>query len=169
MNDDELTLLFRAGSSPGGARPKALVTDEGGAYLAKFASIKDHLDVVTLEAAAMELARLSGLETADTRLERFGGRNCLLVKRFDIHPAGGRNHLISMQSLLKADGYYNAGYRDPAMVIKQVSSAPKRDLRMLYRQMAFNGMIGNTDDHLKNFCMRHDDRGWRLSAKSEII
>lgn len=51
--DDELSLLFQAGSSPGGARPKALVDDEHGAYLAKYASVEDRLDVVSLEAAAM--------------------------------------------------------------------------------------------------------------------
>ncbi|MFH0729088.1 MAG: type II toxin-antitoxin system HipA family toxin [Pseudomonadota bacterium] len=169
VDDDELTLLFRAGSSPGGARPKALVFDNSGAYLAKFASTKDQLDAVGLEAAAMELARLSGIETAETILFTFGIRKCLLVKRFDVNVAGGRNHLISMQSLLKADGYYNAGYRDLAMVIKHVSTFPQRDLHMLYRQMVFNAMIGNTDDHLKNFCMLHDDHGWRLSPAFDLV
>jgi serine/threonine-protein kinase HipA len=166
--DDELTLLFRAGSSPGGARPKVLVFDENGAYLAKFASTKDHLDVVSLEAATMQLARRAGIETAETRLLTLGSRKCLLVKRFDINVAGGRNHLISMQSLLKADGYYNAGYRDLAEVIRHVSAAPRQDLHMLYRQMVFNVMIGNTDDHLKNFCMLRDAEGWKLSPAFDL-
>jgi len=169
MADDELAMLFQAGSSPGGARPKALVSDEGGAYLAKFASTRDHLDVVSLEAAAMELARRAGIDTAETNLVSLGSRKCLLVKRFDINPAGGRNHLISMQSLMKADGYYYAGYRDLAEVVKHVSSAPQRDLYMLYKQMVFNVMIGNTDDHLKNFCMLHDDEGWRLSPAFDLV
>lgn len=169
MADDELTMLFQAGSSPGGARPKALVSDERGAYLAKFASARDHLDVVSLEAAAMEMAHRARIDTAETNLLNFGSRKCLLVKRFDINPAGGRNHLISMQSLMKADGYYYAGYRDLAEVIKRVSSTPQRDLHMLYKQMAFNVMIGNTDDHLKNFCMLHDDEGWRLSPAFDLV
>ncbi|NVL89919.1 MAG: type II toxin-antitoxin system HipA family toxin [Desulfobacterales bacterium] len=167
--DDELSLLFQAGSSPGGARPKALVEDEKGSYLAKFASAKDHLDVVSLEAAAMELGRRAGIETAETRLLPLGSRKCLLVKRFDINEAGGRNHLISMQSLLKADGYYNAGYWDMAEVIKHVSTQPGQDLHRLYRQMVFNVMIGNTDDHLKNFLMLHNDTGWRLSPAFDLV
>ncbi len=167
--DDELSMLFQAGSSPGGARPKALVTDDSGACLAKFASTRDTLDVVGLEAAAMELGRRAGLETAATRLLTLGSRKCLLVKRFDVNEAGGRNHLISMLSLLKADGYYNAGYRDLAEVIRHVSAAPQRDLHMLYRQMVFNVMIGNTDDHLKNFCMLHDNDGWRLSPAFDLV
>jgi len=168
--DDEFSLLFQAGSSPGGARPKALVEDENGSYLAKFASARDQLDVVSLEAAAMELGRRAGIETAETRLLPLGiTRKCLLVKRFDINAADGRNHLVSMQTLLKADDFYNAGYRDLADVIKHISSQPGHDLHRLYRQMAYNIMIGNTDDHLKNFIMLHDETGWRLSQAFDLI
>ncbi|MEA3435263.1 MAG: type II toxin-antitoxin system HipA family toxin [Thermodesulfobacteriota bacterium] len=167
--DDELSLLFQAGSSPGGARPKALVKDENGSYLAKFPSVKDQLDVVGLEAAAMELGRRAGIETAEIRLLALGSGKCLLVKRFDINKAGGRNHLISMQSLLKAEGYYYAGYRDLAEVIRHVSALPVRDLHKFYRQMVFNVMIGNTDDHLKNFIMLHNDEGWRLSPAFDLV
>ena len=169
VDDDELSLLFQAGSSPGGARPKALVKDENGAYLAKFASAGDQLDVVSLEAAAMELGRRAGIETADSRLLALGSRKCLLVKRFDINEAGGRNHLVSMQSLLKADGYYYAGYRDMAEVIRHVSTQPGQDIQRLYRQMVFNVMIGNTDDHLKNFLMLHNDEGWKLSPAFDLV
>lgn len=169
VDDDELSLLFQAGSSPGGARPKALVKDENGAYLAKFASARDQLDVVSLEAAAMELGRRAGIETAGSRLLTLGPRKCLLVKRFDINEAGGRNHLVSMQSLLKADGYYYAGYRDMAEVIRHVSTQPGQDLQRLYRQMVFNVMIGNTDDHLKNFIVLHNDDGWKLSPAFDLV
>jgi serine/threonine-protein kinase HipA len=128
--DNELSLLFQAGSSPGGARPKALVEDEKGAYIAKFPSASDRLDVVSLEAAVMELGRRAGIETADAKLIPLGAKlKCLLVKRFDINKAGGRNHLISMQSLLKADDYYNAGYRDLTDVIKHISSQPGNELK----------------------------------------
>jgi serine/threonine-protein kinase HipA len=166
--DDELSILFQAGSSPGGARPKALVYDENGAYLAKFASTRDHLDVVGLEAAAMDLARQAGIKTAETSLLMLGSRKCLLVKRFDVNPAGGRNHLISMQTLLATDGYYNAGYRELAEKLRHISAVPQADLRMLYRQMVFNVMVGNTDDHLKNFFMLHGERGWALSPAFDL-
>jgi serine/threonine-protein kinase HipA len=168
-SNDELSLLFQAGSSPGGARPKVLVGDKSGSYIAKFASTRDQLDIVGLEAATMELARKAGIDAARTKLFPLGSRRCLLVERFDLNTSGGRNHLISMQSLLKADGYYNASYRNLAEVIRHVSSSPQRDLHMLYRQMVFNAMIGNTDDHLKNFCMLHDDEGWRLSPAFDLV
>jgi len=168
-SDDELSMLFQAGSSPGGARPKALVADKSGSYIAKFASTRDQLDIVSLEAAAMELAHRAGIDKAITKLLPLGSRKCLLVERFDVNKSGGRNHLISMQTLLKADGYYSAGYRDLADVIKHISATPQQDLHMLFRQMVFNVMIGNTDDHLKNFCMMHDDEGWKLSPAFDLV
>jgi serine/threonine-protein kinase HipA len=167
--DPEMTLLFQAGSSPGGARPKVLVTDGDHQYIAKLSSIRDSFDVVALEAAAMELAGLAGLEVAQTRSVPCGGKSVLLVTRFDIHKNGGRNHLISMQTLLKADGYYTAGYRDMAQVLKQVSCRPVEDLQQLYKQLVFNVLLGNTDDHLKNFSMMNDGDGWRLTPAFDIV
>jgi serine/threonine-protein kinase HipA len=35
--------------------------------------------------------------------------------------------------------------------------------------MVFNIMIGNTDDHLKNFIMLHNDTGWRLSPAFDLL
>lgn len=166
---DEFSLLFQAGSSPGGARPKALIEDDGVPCIAKFGSIRDKLDVVGLEAAAMELSRRAGIETADSRIVSLATGKCLLVKRFDVAKNNGRNHLISMQSIMKADGYYNAGYGELAEVIRHMSLQPGQDMQRLYRQMVFNVMIGNTDDHLKNFLMLHSDDGWQLSPAFDLV
>lgn len=35
--------------------------------------------------------------------------------------------------------------------------------------MVFNALIGNTDDHLKNFCMLHDDSGYYLSPAYDLL
>jgi len=168
--NEDLALLFQAGSSPGGARPKALIKDRDHLFLAKFASIRDQFDVVALEAATMELARRAGVNTAPTKLVPCGSRKALLVERFDVDTViKGRYHLISMQTLLKADGYYNASYGDIADVIRRVSANPKRDLSNLYNQLLFNVLIGNTDDHLKNFCMVFDGDGWELSPAFDLL
>ena len=103
--DDEMTLLFQAGSSPGGARPKALIKDKKKAYLAKFSSVRDQFDVVSLEAATMDLARQAGVSAAPTKLVPCGVKKALLVERFDIiNLTMGRNYFINMKTLLKADG-----------------------------------------------------------------
>jgi serine/threonine-protein kinase HipA len=138
-------------------------------YLAKFPSIKDQVDVVKIEAATMNLAAKSGLDVPLTTLVQCGSRSVLLVRRFDIIP-GGRRHMISFQTLLKAQGYYQHRYQDLLGVVRKYSTAPQEDSERLYRQMVFNAIIGNTDDHLKNFWMVHDrEQGWRLSPAFDLL
>lgn len=166
-----LSLLFSAGSSPGGARPKVVVWDEEHAvhYLAKFASVKDQEDVVKIEAASLNLAAKAGLTVPASRLLPCEGKSVLLVQRFDVIP-GGRRHMISFHSLLKARGYYQHRYQDLLAVVRKYSRDPQDDAERLYRQMVFNAVLGNTDDHLKNFWMVHDsERGWRLSPAFDLV
>jgi len=170
-SDGDINLLLGAGSSPGGARPKALVYDEQADqhYLAKFPSIKDPVDVVRIEAATMKLAEKAGLDAPETKLVECGSRPVLLVKRFDILPQG-RRHMISLQSLLKATGYYQARYADMLNVTRKVSADPLLDSERLFRQMVFNAVIHNTDDHLKNFWMTcTPNEGWRLSPAFDLV
>lgn len=171
MQESDLTLLFAAGSSPGGARPKALVFDEESNihYIAKFPSTKDQEDVVTIEAATMNLAAKAGLDVPFTRLVQCAGKSVLLVRRFDVIPSG-RRHMISFQTLLKAQGYYQHRYQDLLAVLRKYSSNPLKDSEQLFRQMVFNAVIGNTDDHLKNFWMVYDrEQKWRLSPAFDLI
>ena len=74
-----------------------------------------------------------------------------------------------MQTLLKAEGYYNASYRDIADVIRRISVNPGQDLIKLFKQMVFNVMVGNTDDHLKNLSMIFDREGWKLSPAYDLV
>ena len=171
VDDVEIKLLLGAGSSPGGARPKALVFDEEtkAHCLAKFPSIKDQVDVVRIEAATMSLASQAGLVVPGTRLVECGGRPVLLVRRFDI-TASGRRHMISFQTLLKARGYYVCRYSELLQIVRKISSDPAEDSRRLYRQMVFNAVVNNTDDHLKNFWMLCDaEQGWRLSPSFDLV
>ena len=170
-SDENINLLLGAGSSPGGARPKALVYDEQADqhYLAKCPSIKDPVDVVRIEAATMKLAEKAGLDVPETKLVECGGRPVLLVKRFDILPQG-RRHMVSLQTLLKATGYYQARYADMLNVTRKVSADPLLDSERLFRQMVFNAVIHNTDDHLKNFWMTCTlNEGWRLSPAFDLV
>jgi len=169
--DVEISMLLSAGSSPGGARPKALVCDEaaGTQYIAKFPSVKDMVNVVRIEAATMSLARKAGLVVPDMVLSPCGHRDVLLVERFDIVPSG-RRHMISMQTLLNAEGYYVARYKQLLDMVRQFSAEPAKDSEALFRQMVFNAVIGNTDDHLKNFWMTYGvGEGWRLSPSFDLV
>jgi len=166
--ESDLNLLFGAGSSPGGARPKALIRDENIDWIAKFPRLQDSYDVVRLEAASMQLAKLAGLDVPQHKIRSIGEHAVFFVRRFDI-TRRGRAHMISLQTLLKADHYYTLGYADVAAVIRKYCARPGEDLAKFYRQMVFNAAIGNTDDHLKNFILLHDDSGYHLSPAFDLL
>lgn len=174
QGDDAWRALLAAGSSPGGARPKALVKDDApettGHWIAKFPSRRDEVDMVGLEAASLDLARLAGLTVPEHRLVALPDRRgVLLVKRFDLGAPGGRRHMLSLRALLGAQGWYVLGYADLIAALRRFSARPEADVPALYRQMVFNALLGNTDDHLKNFWLLHDQGGWRLSPAFDLL
>lgn len=170
VEKEEMALLFRAASSPGGARPKALVMDEnGGQWIAKFPSSKDRHDMVAMEEAALTLARSAGLDVPEFFVKKIGRRRVLFINRFDVTAKKGRHHMISGQTLLSAEGYYVLGYSDLFSAVRKVTHQPSSDLPALYRQMVFNAAIGNTDDHLKNFTMLHGGSGFFLSPAYDLV
>jgi serine/threonine-protein kinase HipA len=163
----ELSILFGAGSSPGGARPKVLTNDGTTQWLAKMPSIRDQYSMVPLECAALDLAQNAGLNVPKHKVFECGIYQVLLVERFDIRKNNGRVHLVSMKTLLLESFYHR--YDDIAEVIRKISDYPKEDLEHMYRHMVFNAVIGNTDDHVKNYSMQHDDRGWRLTPAYDLL
>ena len=166
----DLALLFRAASSPGGARPKALIRDDSGdQWIAKFPSVRDDMDMIAIEAATLALARRAGLTVPDYVVKKVGRRSVLFVRRFDVLPHGGRRHMISAQTLLAAEGYYVLGYGDLFHAVRKITAKPSIDLPFLFRQMVFNAAVGNTDDHLKNFTILHDDTGFFLSPAYDLL
>lgn len=172
LEDDRMRRLLAAGGSAGGARPKALVGADDGDWIAKFPSsvLDGNFDVVGLEAAAMELAGRARLSVPKTRLEIVGTKKALLVKRFDITQQGGRAHMISLRTLCKEQpGAYVLSYREAADMIRKHSADPTEDAARFYRQAVFNAMIGNTDDHLKNFWMINEGQGYRLSPAFDLV
>jgi serine/threonine-protein kinase HipA len=169
---DEFRRLVEGSSRAGGARPKALVHDESGEWLAKFPSRArdDGYDVVGLEATCLALARGAGLEVPESRLQAIGARRVLMVKRFDISAQGGRYQMVSLRTLCKErPGIYVHSYSDLAQVLRKHSASPADDLAALYRHMVFNAAIGNVDDHLKNFWMLARPGGFRLAPAFDLV
>jgi serine/threonine-protein kinase HipA len=169
---DEFRRLLEGSSRAGGARPKALVNDEAGEWLAKFPSRArdDGYDVVGLEATCLALARRAGLEVPESRLQAIGARRILMVKRFDVSAEDGRHHMVSLRTLCKErPGIYIHSYSDLAQVLRKHSASPIDDLAGLYRYMVFNAAIGNVDDHLKNFWMLARAGGFRLAPAFDLV
>lgn len=140
------------GSSIGGARPKALLSDGNRRLIAKFASASDPHPVVQGEFVAMELARRVGLSVAPVELVRALGRDVLLIERFD-RPGGDRRRLmVSALTMLGLDEMIAryASYADLAAVIRARFTDPTATLRELFSRIIFNILVGNTDDHARN-------------------
>lgn len=95
----------------------------------------------------------------------------LIVKRFDRTKDGGRIPFLSAMSMLGStdndDTQYS--YLDIAYAIMEYGAYPDKDLEELWRRMAFNILINNTDDHLRNHGFLYDRRkGWTLSPAYDL-
>ena len=70
-----LNLLIDPGSSLGGARPKASVTDEkGNLWIAKFPSAKDEKDAGAWEMVTHQLAANCGIEVPEAKIQQFSSK-----------------------------------------------------------------------------------------------
>lgn len=163
----EVIEAIRAGSSLGGARPKILVNDEGAGWIAKFPSKEDDFDVVRTEFLCLSIAEQSCVPVPEHRLVEINRKPVLLVRRFDETPEGGRNHVVSMRTLMHGKNV-PASYVGLSEIVRDLSYDVAEDGGRLFRWMLVNIVVGNIDDHLKNFAMIHDRIGWRLSPAYDI-
>jgi serine/threonine-protein kinase HipA len=166
--------LVQPGSSLGGARPKASIVDENKKLcIAKFPSRKDDYDVGLWEHFSYLLAPKAGINVASTRLissvEQY---HTLLSERFDRTKEGKRIHFASAMTMLgrsDGDNYANGyGYLDIVDFILKGCTNVENNLRELYRRVAFNICIGNTDDHFRNHGFLLTTKGWTLSPAYDI-
>lgn len=167
--------LLLEGTSMGGARPKAVVEDDDGLWIAKFSSPTDRWNYPRVEHAFLNLARTSGLHVADSKIATVAGKDILLVRRFDRDrdERGYRRHrMVSALTLLKSDdsptSSENWSYLLLADEIRRTSADPKTDLRELFARMCFNALISNSDDHPRNHAILAKDKGWRLSPAYDL-
>lgn len=166
--EEELKLLLAPGSSLGGARPKASVRDKDGSLaIAKFPHSSDTYDVMAWESVALALAKKSGIPTPNWRLEQVGDDRVLLLNRFD-RCKQGRIPYMSAMTLLGARDMEAHSYGEIAEALSEFSESPGEDKRDLWRRMAFNILISNFDDHLRNHGFLRGGRGWRLAPAFDM-
>ena len=167
----ELEQALRAGSSVGGARPKALLTDGDRHLIAKFSSLTDTWPIVRAEFVAMRIAALCGLDVAPVELIAVGGRDVLLVERFDRVP-GTLHRRIVLSGLtllgLPETSPQAAAYGDLSELIRRRFGHPARARRELFSRMVFNVLCGNTDDHARNHAAFWNGRELTLTPAYDI-
>ena len=166
--------LIQPGSSLGGARPKASVIDtEGSLCVAKFPSRQDDWDAELWEHLCHLLAKRAGISVAETRvLQTSDRRHTLISQRFDRTKSGKRIHFASAMTLLGMHDGDNAtnghGYLDIVDFIIRYGADVDNNLRELYRRVAFNICIGNSDDHFRNHGFLLTPKGWTLSPAYDL-
>ncbi len=166
LDERERQLIASAGSM-GGAHPKMLIATDGEEWIAKFPR-GSNVDQLLIEHACMDLGRRAGLNVAASRVLPGGADHILMVRRFD--RAGERRiHAVSARTMLASEA--DDSYATIAALIRR-HGAPEQILPMqreLFRRMAFNIMIDNTDDHAKNHAfLRAADGSWALSPAFDI-
>jgi serine/threonine-protein kinase HipA len=168
-----LELALRRGTSVGGARPKALLTEGPRKWVAKMSSSTDHYPVVRAEHAAMELAGRCGLDVPAVRRVESLGRDVLLVERFDRVPVGegfARRLMLSALTILQLheSEALLASYLDLAAFIRRAAADPEQDNRELFSRMVLNILVGNTDDHARNHAFFWDGQSFQLTPAHDI-
>jgi len=169
-DSQSLGLLLRAGSSLGGARPKAHVRDSNGRVaIAKFPSPSDDWNVMAWEKVALNLAAAAGIWTPENHLVTVAGRNVLIVDRFDRGLDGHRRGYMSAMTALEASDGDVRSYVEIAEFLEERSLNAAVELPQLWRRVAFSILISNTDDHLRNHALLHV-RGdsWQLSPAFDL-
>lgn len=115
---------------------------------------------------ALKLARASGLSAATEVLRDFGGRNAIVVERYD-RVGGRRAHQEDFAQALGLgvlDKYERSG-RSPSRLTRLATEAGSASLDAaalqgaLLRMVTFNAIIGNSDAHSKNYSLLISDIG----------
>jgi serine/threonine-protein kinase HipA len=168
----ELLLL---GTSMGGARPKAVIEDRDALWIAKFNRPDDRWNNTRVEHAMLRLARECGISVAESRMETIGGKDVLLIKRFDREKTDDgylRARMISGLTLLRAEeaAELRTGWSYVLLVeeLRRIVAEPKKDARELFRRMCFNAMISNLDDHPRNHSFIAKEENWKLSPAYDL-
>jgi serine/threonine-protein kinase HipA len=167
--------LMGNGTSMGGARPKAVVEDESGLWIAKLRHPEDKWNDARVEHAMLMLARECGLQVAESKVVTIGEHDAVLIKRFDRENTTAgyrRGRMLSALTLLRSDENYQDREKWSYVLLveelRRISSQPRTDAPELFRRMCFNALISNTDDHPRNHAVVAMNTDWKLSPAYDL-
>lgn len=143
--------------SMGGARPKSLVEDDDGLWLAKFPSKHDTWNNARVELATMRMAESCGIRVPEMRIVHTDRGDILMLKRFDREktPAGYTRlgYLSALSVMGRDENEWNRhSYLDFTDRLRSffLQNWTKNKGEELFRRVLFNMFTRNTDDHARN-------------------
>jgi len=159
--EQEAAIVFGAGTSAGGARPKITVQRNGALWLAKLNRQSDRFNEVRIEAAMLVLAAACGLFVPEHHALRLQDQDVLLVKRFDriVTEAGTERHrMVSAGTVFLANEAaarfsYTGSYPRFARELGRWTVTGEADRRQLFRRIVFHALTSSTDDHERNHAL----------------
>lgn len=164
----KVAILLRIGSSLGGARPKCVVNLDGELWLAKFPAKDDKYNNAKIEAATMTLASYAGVKIPKIKVENIAGKDVFFIKRFDRIGLNIRTPYVSALTMLKISEYDHAKFSYLNLTEKIRQYGNRSDLKQLFRRIAINIIVRNTDDHPRNHGFLLKNGEWRLTPAFDI-
>ncbi len=116
------------------------------------------------------LAKESGLEMSDSFLEVDDDNNSYFItKRFDIASNGETYHLHSLAGVLSHDAEsFTMGY-ELLFRVALMLGVPKDNMTQIYKNMIFNLIYANRDDHSRNFSfLMNKDCEWEYAPAYDL-
>lgn len=174
LNDPKEIALYKGRASLSGVQPKMALIEEGGklrparigelsTYIAKFPS-KSLTGIIENEYLTTQACKalLPQDEFVDLKIASIPdiAEEALIIKRFDRKGQKERVHFEEFNQLLGmySKAKYDGAYKDMANFLK-AGKGSKVHCFKLYRRILAGLLTGNTDMHLKNFAMFHENNG----------
>jgi serine/threonine-protein kinase HipA len=175
--EEEAAIVFGAGTSAGGARPKFTVQRNQALWLAKLNRHSDRFNEVRVEAAMLDLAAACGVAVPEHQVAHLHGQDILLVKRFDrvVTPAGIERHrmvsagTVFLSNEAAASISYTGSYPRFARELSRWTVTGEADRLQLFRRMAFHALTSSTDDHERNHALVADGPHFRLAPAFDLV
>jgi serine/threonine-protein kinase HipA len=175
--EEHAAIVFGAGTSAGGARPKFTVHRSGALWLAKLNRESDRFNEVRVEAAMLDLAAACGVTVPEHHVACMHGQDVLLVKRIDriINDAGTMRHrMVSAGTVFLANEAaarysYTGSYPRFARELSRWTVTGEEDCHQLFRRVAFHALISSTDDHERNHALIAEGLHFRLAPAFDLV
>lgn len=177
-NDKTITgeALRALGSSPGGSRSKAVISETADGvfvsgkmatdssckhYIIKFNDPKYSFSET--EMTYQQLALLSGIDMMPSRLLEIQGIKHFLTERYD-RREGRKIFVQTLAAINRCDETYENLFQTCRML-----NFSEPQMEEMFRRTAFNFLMNNTDDHRKNFSFMINDKGqWSLAPHYDV-
>jgi len=119
------------------------------------------------------LAREAGLKMAPTHLIEADGHTHFVTERFDIGLSSSgeleRKHMHSLSGIMHQNPSVNTFDYTNLFRVGEKLNIPHKDKEQMFKNMTFNLIFGNKDDHTRNFSYLMDKNGkWRSAPPYDI-